>query len=77
VRLVIDDLLIDGDKAVKRWTVTCKHTGELMGVPPTGKEIVFTGINIYHIQDGKIVECWAQSDALGMWQQLGVIPPLG
>ena len=77
VRLVIDDLLVDGDKAVKRWTVTCKHTGDLMGVPPTGKEVVFTGINIFRIADGKIVECWSQSDALGMWQQLGVIPPLG
>jgi predicted ester cyclase len=77
VNLVIDDLLADGDKVVKRWTVTCKHTGELMGVPPTGKEIKFTGINIFRIIGGKIEEQWVESDALGLMQQLGIIPALG
>ena len=70
VRLVIDDLLVDGDKAIKRWTVTCKHTGELMGVPPTGKEVVFTGINIFRIHCGRIAEVWSEVDALRRNQQL-------
>jgi predicted ester cyclase len=77
IRLVLDDLLVDGDKAIKRWTITVKHTGELMGVPPTGKEITFSGINIFRIEDGKIVECWSQSDVLGMWQQIGTFPSMG
>jgi len=64
-------------KVVKRWTVTCKHTGELMGVPPTGKEIRFTGINIFRIVDGKIEEQWVESDALGLMQQLGIVPSPG
>lgn len=48
-----------------------------MGIPATGKEIVMTGNNVFRIANGKIAECWAESDALGMLQQLGVIPPLG
>ena len=35
------------------------------------------GNNIFRIANGKVEECWAESDALGMLQQLGVIPPMG
>ena len=41
------------------------------------EEIVVTGTNVFRIANGKIVQCWAQMDALGMMQQLGVIPPMG
>ena len=75
--LVADDIIVEGDKAVKRWTVRGTHTAEWQGIPATGKEIVMTGTNVFRIANGKIVECWAQGDALGMMQQLGVIPPLG
>ena len=75
--LTANDVIVEGNMAVKRWTVRGTHKGELMGIPATGKEIVVTGTNIFRIANGKIVECWAQSDALGMMQQLGVIPPLG
>jgi len=75
--LTADDVIVEGDMAVKRWTVRGTHKGDWMGIPATGKEITITGNNIFRIANGKIVECWAQSDALGMMQQLGVIPPMG
>ena len=75
--LTADDVIVEGDMAAKRWTVRGTHTGEWMGIPATGKEIVTTGNNVFRIVDGKIAECWAESDALGMMQQLGVIPPMG
>ena len=74
VRLVADDLIAEGNKVVKRWTVRCKHTGELMGIPASGKEMMWTGTNVFRIVDGKIEECWVESDALGMMRQLGAIP---
>jgi steroid delta-isomerase-like uncharacterized protein len=77
INLVIDDLVAEGDKVVKRWTATSTHAGEFMGIPPTGKEIKFTGINVFRIVDGKIAELWVESDALGFMQQLGAIPPMG
>jgi hypothetical protein len=43
-------------------------------VPPTGKEIVASGINIFRIADGKIAELWVESDDLGELRQLGVLP---
>ena len=75
--LTADAVIVEGDIAVKRWTARGTHTGDWMGIPVTGKAVVTTGINILRIVNGKIVECWAESDALGLMQQLGVIPPMG
>ena len=77
----IDDMIAEGDKVVARWTLHGTHQGELetpLGrIPPTGKHVALTGIHIFRIADGKIVERWAEADMLGMLQQLGVIAPAG
>jgi len=44
-----------------------------MGIPPTGKSVSMTGIAIYRIASGKIVEKWGEQDRLRMLQQLGVV----
>ena len=54
------------------WRAT--HQGELMGIPPTGKQVRTSGISILRIAHGKIAEQWDNFDNLGMLQQLGVIP---
>ena len=66
-----------GGKAAMRFTARGTHKGEFQGIPPTGKQVTLSGINIQHIVDGKIVENWVSLDALGMLQQLGVLPPMG
>ena len=58
-----------------RWTFRGTHEGELMGIAPTGNRVEFAGIVIYQVVDGKIVEGWVSSDALGLKQQLGILPP--
>ena len=73
-RFTVEDVIAAGDRAVIRWTFRGKHTGPGAGVPPTGKEIVATGINIFRIANGKIAELWVESDDLGEMRQLGVIP---
>jgi SnoaL-like polyketide cyclase len=52
------------------------HVGEFMGIAPTGKSITLTGILISRFVDGKVIEDWNNYDALGMLQQLGVIPAM-
>ena len=47
-----------------------------MGIAPTGKSITLTGILISRFADDKVVEDWNNYDALGMMQQLGVIPSM-
>jgi len=77
LHIAIEDMVAEEDKVVKRWTGRGTQKGEFMGIPPTGNQITVTGIDIYRIAGGKIEECWSNSDALGMMQQLGVIPPMG
>jgi predicted ester cyclase len=47
-----------------------------MGVPPTGKQLTWTGISIYRIVNGKIVEDWASPDVLGFYKGLGIAPDM-
>lgn len=76
IHLTVEDLFGEGDKVSHRWVSTSKHTGPLMGVPPTNKDLRWTGQNIYWFKDGKIVELWMNQDHLGVIGQLGLMPPM-
>jgi steroid delta-isomerase-like uncharacterized protein len=73
----IEDVIAEGDKVVTRWIARGTHKGELQGIPPTGKQVAVTGMVATHLSNGKLVEGWSNFDALGMLQQLGVIPSMG
>lgn len=73
----IEELLSEGDKVVFRVTGTGTHKGDWMGIPPTGNEVTVKGIDIIRIEGGKIVEHWANFDAMGMMQQLGAVSTPG
>ena len=69
-------MIAEGDKGVVRWTCVATHTAVLWGIAPTGKRLTMSGILIYRVEDGKIVEakgCWNALDAL---TQLGAIPQM-
>ena len=74
---LIEDLIAEDDKVVARIRMTGTHTGNFMGIPPTGKQIEFTGIYIARIANGKIVEHWGEEDGVGLLTQLGVMPKMG
>lgn len=77
LHLTVDDVLAEGDKVVVRWTARGTNNGELMGMPPTGKQVTTTGISILAIAGGKVTEQRVNWDTLGMLQQLGVVPTPG
>ena len=71
----IEDQVAEGDKVVTRFTSRGTHQGESEDFgPPTGNRIEVTGITIEQFADGKIVEDWTNFDALGLLQQLGLVP---
>lgn len=72
--ITVEDIVAEGDKAMTRWTARGTHQGELMGVPPTGKEVEMTGLTFNRVADGKIVEQRENADMMGLLQQLGAIP---
>jgi steroid delta-isomerase-like uncharacterized protein len=73
-RLAVEDIIAEGDKVVARVTFHGAHTGDFQGLPPTGKQIAFSGVAIFRLAGGKIVEHWGEFDGLGLMQQLGAIP---
>jgi ketosteroid isomerase-like protein len=72
--ITVKEQIAEGDAVATRWEGRGRHTGELMGISPTGKEIVVEGQNFSRLKDGKIVEDWSNWDTLGMLQQIGAIP---
>lgn len=74
LKVTIEDMIAEGDKVTCRFTARGVHTGEFMGVPPTGKDITMTGIEIFRIDNGKIAELWGEANLIGLAQQLGIVP---
>ena len=74
LHITIDQLLAEGDTVTKRWIFHATQSGDLTGLPPTGKRITMSGLELFRLSDGKIVECWLGYDNLSLMQQLGVIP---
>ena len=71
----IEDMVAEGDRVVVRFRARGTHDGETEAFgPPTGKRMEITGITIKRVSEGKIAEAWTNFDALGMMQQLGLIP---
>ena len=73
VRTSIDDLIGEDDKVVLRWNTTGTHTGPYGKVPPTGRVVTMTGVDVYRLDGGRIVEAWSMWDALAAYQQLGLV----
>ena len=63
--------IAEGDKVVARLTARGTHQGLFRGIPPTGRVVTWTGIRIFRIAEGKIVEHWANWDDLSLLKQLG------
>ena len=76
-RMAIEDTVAEGETVTVRWTCRGNHKGELNGIAPTGKQFAITGISIARFASGKMVEGWVNWDALGLMQQLGVVPAIG
>ena len=70
----LDEQYSDGDWVVTPLTFHGTHSGDLMGIPPSGKDVEIRGINLHRISGGKMVEAESVVDMLAMMQQIGVVP---
>jgi len=70
-RLEITGIIAEGDEVAWRWQMHGTHVGEFLGVLPTGRRVTMTGIALYRLTDGKVVERHGEADLLGLLEQLG------
>ena len=73
LKLVPDIILAEGDKVAVRWTITAKHTGPYRGFPATNRDVKFSGVNIFRIENGRIAEIWNHRDDLSTLLQIDAI----
>ena len=64
----------DGDRIIYHYQVTGTHRGELMGVPGTGRELLFTGMEMNRVENGKLAETWNYVDLISVLGQIGALP---
>ena len=67
----IDEVVVEGDRAAVATTIEGTHTGELLGMAPTGRRVAVSGIDLVRVQDGRIVEHRGLTDTVGLLRQLG------
>ena len=72
--VTVEDQYEDGDVVISRCTVIGTQTGELPGLPATGKRAAIGAVQIDRFEGDRIAESWRYWDTLGMLQQLGAVP---
>jgi steroid delta-isomerase-like uncharacterized protein len=77
LQLTVERMFGESDRVMAHVRGRGTHKGDLKGAPATGSEIEWTATTFVRLADGKIIECWAIADTLGILQRLGQIPPLG
>jgi predicted ester cyclase len=77
LQVTIEELVAEGDKVAVRRSYAGTHREELLGIPPTGKQVRISGISIFRLAEAMIAEHWEQLDRLALMQQLGALPTPG
>jgi len=72
--ITIDDMFSTADRVAVRVTLQGTHTGDGLGVPPTGSKVRIQGMIIARMAHGRIVEGWNCYDQLGLLRQIGALP---
>jgi predicted ester cyclase len=73
-RWEVHDVIGEDDLVATRVTHHGRHTGDLMGIPPTGREVAYQYVHFLRFRDGRVVEQWSVRDDMTLMRQLGVVP---
>lgn len=74
LRFSVEQMLSEGDRVATQLLMEGTHQGAWMGIPASGKKMQIRMFTVHRIVHGKIVEDWVLVEALGLFQQLGVVP---
>jgi predicted ester cyclase len=71
IRIMFDDIIIEGNKVACRYNLTGTHKGEFMDLRPTDKQFRVNGMTIFSFRDAKCVQRWNLVDMISLMEQLG------
>lgn len=74
LQATVEEQIAEGDKVVTRVTIRGTQEGEFLGMPATGRSFTIPGVSIWEVRGNLLIQEWVSWDALGMMQQLGVVP---
>ena len=77
VHCAVEEAFSSGDMVAWNVRTTGTHTGEMMGIPPTGNRIELLSPNVGRVRDGRVAEHWADQSMFQFLQQIGAIPEPG
>lgn len=70
--VTIEDVVVSGDRVAVRSVCRGIHTGTLLGVAGTGREVEFRASDVHRLENGRIVRTWHLEDYFGLATQLGL-----
>ncbi|HTN51519.1 MAG TPA: ester cyclase [Anaeromyxobacter sp.] len=73
---VIEELVVEGERAFAKMLFRGRHAGTFFGVAPTGRAVAWAGAALFRFQAGRIRAVWVLGDVDGLKQQLGLAVPV-
>jgi predicted ester cyclase len=70
IRIMFDDIIIEGNKVACRYNLTGTHKGEFMDLRPTDKQFRVNGMTVFSFRDTKCVQRWNLVDMISLMEQL-------
>jgi predicted ester cyclase len=70
IRIMFDDIIIEGNKVACRYNLTGTHKGEFMDLRPTDKQFRVNGMTVFSFRDKKCVQRWNLVDMISLMEQL-------
>ncbi len=72
LNITIEDIVVSGDRVAVRSVARGTHSGEILGVPATGRQVEFRAFDFHRLEGGRIMQSWHLEDYFGLLNQLGV-----
>jgi len=74
LHISVEDVIAENDTVVARVRLEGTHTGDGLGLAPTGNRVRVAGIAVVRFANGQAVEAWNVWDQLGLLRQIGGVP---
>ena len=70
LRVTLEDIVAEGDKAAVRWTFEATHTGDTLGIPATNRRVKVSGMSWLQCRNGRLVAGWDRWNMSGLMSYL-------